>query len=368
MNIPFVSIGKQFEPLKEEFIQVFKEIGASGQYIMGEALEDFENEIANYCETKYALGLANGSDALFLALKAMDIGEGDEVITCPNSFIASAWVIESTKAKTVFVDCAEDYNIDVNKIEDAITSKTKAILPVHLTGRPAHMDEINNIAKKNGLRVLEDSAQAIGAKYKGKRVGGLGDAAGFSLHPLKNLGVIGDGGVFTTNDEHLYETVKKLRNHGLKNRDECELWGFNSRLDALQARIASIKLKHLDNWNNRFREIADIYRENLSDIVVTPIDFDHEESVYHNFVIRVEAEIRDKLMDFMLSKGVETKIHYPIPIHLQECSKNLEYKAGDFPRTEAYAKEMISLPIYPELNDSEIDIVINTLKDFFNKI
>ncbi len=365
MNIPFVSIGKQFEPLKEEFIRVFEEIGVSGQYIMGEALEDFENEIADYCETKYALGLANGSDALFLALKAMNIGEGDEVITCPNSFIASAWVIESTKAKTVFVDCSEDYNIDVNKIEDAITPRTKAIIPVHLTGRPADMDEINRIAERNGLKVVEDSAQAIGAKYKGKRVGGLGDAAGFSLHPLKNLGVIGDGGVFTTNDQYLYNTVKKLRNHGLKNRDECELWGFNSRLDALQARIASIKLKHLDNWNNRFREIADIYRKNLSDLVITPVDLNHEEPVYHNFVIRVEAEIRDKLMEFMLSKGVETKIHYPIPIHLQECSKNLSYKVGDFPKTESYAKEMISLPIYPELNDSEIEIVIKTLKDFF---
>ncbi len=366
MKVPFVSIGKQFDPLKEEFIQVFEEIGSSGQYIMGEALEDFENEIANYCQTKYALGLANGSDALFLALKAMNVGEGDEVITCPNSFIASAWVIESTKAKTVFVDCAEDYNIDVNKIEDAITSKTKAIIPVHLTGRPADMDEINDIAKNNNLYVVEDSAQAIGAKYKGKRVGGLGDAAGFSLHPLKNLGVIGDGGVFTTNEKHLYETVKKLRNHGLKNRDECELWGFNSRLDALQARIASIKLRHLENWNKRFREIADIYRQNLCDLVITPNDLDHEEPVYHNFVIRVEANIRDKLMDFMMNKGVETKIHYPIPIHLQECSKNLGYSIGDFPKTENFAKEMISLPIYPELENSDLDIVVGTLKEFFN--
>ncbi|MDA8854507.1 aminotransferase class I/II-fold pyridoxal phosphate-dependent enzyme, partial [Gammaproteobacteria bacterium] len=196
MKVPFVSISRQYKFLRKEFTEAFDEIGLSGQYIMGDTLDNFEKEIADYCGTKYALGVANGSDALFLALKAMDIGEGDEVITCPNSFIASAWVIESTKAKSVFVDCSEDYNMDVRKLEKAITDKTKAIIPVHLTGRPAPMDEINAIAKKYNLYVLEDSAQAIGARYKGRRVGGLGDAAGFSLHPLKNLGVIGDGGVF----------------------------------------------------------------------------------------------------------------------------------------------------------------------------
>lgn len=365
MKVPFVSIGKQYEFLRKEFTEAFDEVGMSGQYIMGDNLDNFEKEIANYCETKYALGVANGSDALFLALKAMDIGEGDEVITCPNSFIASAWVIESTKAKSVFVDCLEDYNMDFNKLEKAITDKTKAIIPVHLTGRPAPMDEINEIAKKHNLFVLEDSAQAIGARYKGRRVGGLGDAAGFSLHPLKNLGVIGDGGVFTSNNKDLYETVKKLRNHGLKNRDECELWGFNSRLDSLQAKLASIKLKHLDSWNNRFREIAKMYRDGLSNLVHTPQDLSHEEPVYHNFVIRVDQNIRDNLMSFLLEKGVETKIHYPIPIHLQECAKNLNYSNGDFPLSEKYALEMISLPIYPELSNKEVEIVIKSVREFF---
>jgi dTDP-4-amino-4,6-dideoxygalactose transaminase len=255
--------------------------------------------------------------------------------------------------------------MDVTKLESAITKKTKAIIPVHLTGRPAPMDEINKIAKKYNLYVLEDSAQAIGARYKGKRVGGLGDAGGFSLHPLKNLGVIGDGGVFTTNNKDLYEIVKKLRNHGLKNRDECELWGFNSRLDSLQAKLASIKLKHLNSWNDRFREIANNYREGLSDIVHTPYDLSHEEPVYHNFVIRVDQKIRDNLMSFLLEKGIETKIHYPIPIHLQECASNLNYSKGDFPLSEKFALEMISLPIYPELSNEEIAAVIKSVREFF---
>jgi dTDP-4-amino-4,6-dideoxygalactose transaminase len=363
MKIPFVSIDRQYNSLKNEFIDTFHKIGASGQYIMGDVLDQFEKEIADYCGTDFALGLANGSDALFLALKAMGVGEGDEVITCPNSFIASAWVIEAAKAKTVFVDCAKDYNIDFSLIEQAITPATKAIIPIHLTGRPAPMNEITTLAEKFGLYVLEDSAQAIGAKYHGNRVGSLGDAAGFSLHPLKNLGVLGDGGVFTTNNEELYKSVKKLRNHGLKNRDECELWGFNSRLDSLQAGLASIKLKKLDSWNNRFREIADFYRDNLKDIVITPSDKSYEEPVYHNFVIRVDP--RDALMTYLNSKGVDTKIHYPIPIHLQECAKNLNYKKGDFPNTELFASQMISLPIYPELTDNEIEYVVKAIKSFF---
>ncbi|MDA7602382.1 DegT/DnrJ/EryC1/StrS family aminotransferase [Gammaproteobacteria bacterium] len=363
MKVPFVSIGRQYDFLRDEFIRTFDEVGSSGQYIMGSGLSEFETKIASYCETKYALGLANGSDALFLALKAMGIGEGDEVITCPNSFIASAWVIEATQARTVFVDCAEDYNIDFSKIEEAINPNTKAIIPVHLTGRPSPMDEIKEIALKYNLHILEDSAQAIGAKYKGNKVGSLGDGAAFSLHPLKNLGVMGDGGVFTTNNEELYQTVKKLRNHGLKNRDECEIWGFNSRLDSLQAELASIKLNHLDTWNLRFREIAEFYRSNLKDLVITPVDKPHEESVYHNFVIRVDN--RDKLMDSLLSAGIETKIHYPIPIHLQECSKNLGYNKGDFPLTELFASQMISLPIYPELTDGEVEYVVATTRSYF---
>lgn len=365
IKVPFVSLERQYLPLKDEFLHAFDEICSSGQYIMGDALDVFESEIAQYCETDYALGLANGSDALFLALKAMNIGYGDEVITCPNSFIASAWVIEATKARTVFVDCDYDFNIDTNKIEEAINDKTRAIIPIHLTGRPAKMDEINEIACKYNLQVIEDSAQAIGARYKGKRVGALGDAAGFSLHPLKNLGIIGDGGFFTTNDKSLYEKVKKLRNHGLKNRDECEMWGFNSRLDSLQAKLASIKLRHLDSWNERFRAIASTYRDNLNDIVITPKDSIDEESVYHNFVIRVDKEIRNNLMEYLLTKGVETKVHYPIPIHLQECAFNLDYKNGDFPNAENFALEMISLPIYPELNEEELNYVISSIKEYF---
>ena len=363
MKVPFVSIGKQYESLRSEFTKAFDEVGSSGQYIMGEILEEFEASFAEYCGTNFALGVANGSDALFLSLKAMDIGEGDEVITCPNSFIASAWVIEATKAKPVFVDCANDFNIDYTKIEDAISPKTKAILPIHLTGRPAPMTEIINIASHHNLYVLEDAAQAIGANYKGKRVGSLGDAAGFSLHPLKNLGIMGDGGVFTSSNKELYEKVKKLRNHGLKNRDECEIWGFNSRLDALQAKLATIKLNYIEKWNDRFKSIARFYKAELDELLITPTDKPHEDPVYHNFVIRVES--RDKLMMFLLSEGIETKIHYPIPIHLQECAKNMNYVLGDFPKTELFADQMISLPIYPELTDDQVEMVTRAIKSYF---
>ncbi|MEI6790885.1 MAG: DegT/DnrJ/EryC1/StrS family aminotransferase, partial [Myxococcaceae bacterium] len=256
-----------------------------------------------------------------------------------------------------FVDIAEDYNIDVDKIELAITSRTKAIMPVHLTGRSADMDSINNLAKKHNLAVIEDSAQAIGAKYKNKRVGSLGTAAGFSLHPLKNLGVYGDAGLISTCDFELYSKINRLRNHGLKNRDECEIWGYNSRLDPMQAAFALVKLKYLDSWNERHRQIASYYRDNLKNYVWVPEDKSYEESVYHNFVIKLEK--RDELSRYLEQHGIGTRVHYPIPIHMQACAEELGYHRGDFPVTERLAKQILSLPIYPELTDSEVEYVVN---------
>ena len=366
MKVKFVDLKQRYEEEKVELLECVDKTLKKGMLILGDGLRDFEEEVESYTGTRHCIGLNSGTDALMMALWSCGVTKDDEVIHPAISFIATTGAIVHVGATPIFAEVDIDGLIDTDKLETKITQKTKAIMPVHWAGRICNMSKIIEICEKYKLVLIEDSAQAIGAKYKGKRVGGLGDAAGFSLHPLKNLGVIGDGGVFTTNEKHLYETVKKLRNHGLKNRDECELWGFNSRLDALQARIASIKLRHLENWNKRFREIADIYRQNLCDLVITPNDLDHEEPVYHNFVIRVEANIRDKLMDFMMNKGVETKIHYPIPIHLQECSKNLGYSIGDFPKTKNFAKEMISLPIYPELENSDLDIVVGTLKEFFN--
>jgi dTDP-4-amino-4,6-dideoxygalactose transaminase len=363
MKVPFVGLDRQFRNLRGDLTAAFERVGASGIYIMGEELERFEAEAAAYCGTRFALGVANGSDALFLALKALGIGSGDQVITCPNSFIATTWVIVAAGATPVFVDAAPDYNIDPARIEAAITPRTRAILPVHLTGRPADMDEISPIARRHGLAVIEDAAQAIGARYRGRRAGSLGSIGGFSLHPVKNLGVLGDGGLVTTDDPQLRDRIARLRNHGLRDRDHGEVWGYNSRLDALQAAFASVKLRHLDTWNARCRQIAARYRAGLEDLLWVPRDREHEEPVYHNFMVRSDA--RDRLAHHLEEKGVGTRIHYPVPIHLQECARPLGYREGDFPEVEGQTRTILSLPIYPELADEEVSYVIEATRSFF---
>jgi dTDP-4-amino-4,6-dideoxygalactose transaminase len=358
-EVKFVGLKRQFSNLELELTAKFQEVCSSGSYIMGDYLSSFESKMASYLNVKHVIGVGDGSDGLFLIMKALGIGEGDEVITAPNSFIASAWTIVATGAKPVFVDVDEDLNINPSLIENAITNKTKAIMPVHLTGRAAKMDLINKIAKKNNLFVVEDAAQAIGAKFKGEKIGGFSNGASFSLHPLKNLGLYGDGGIISTNDSKLDKDIRVLRNHGLVNRDECTVWGFNSRLDALQASFAEIKLKHLDNWNTRCNEIAQMYFNNLKNVILPVVNKD---SVFHNFVIRTDK--RDELMKFLSNKRIETKIHYPIPIHLQKAAISLGYKNGDFPKTEEFAKTMVSLPIYPELSDEEVNYVIKYVNLF----
>lgn len=363
MNIPFVDLGGQHQPLKEEILNAIAPLLDSGQFILGEPVEKFEAAFAEFCRTKYAIGVGNGTDALILAMKALGIGPGDEVITAPNSFLASASAIALAGAKIVFADVGRDMNLDPVRVRKAITSKTKAIMPVHLTGRPANMDEILKIAGRFGLQVIEDAAQAVGAEYDGNRVGGLGTLGAFSLHPLKNLNACGDGGVITTNDPDLAAWLKKARNHGLKNRDECSFWSQNSRLDTLQAAILSVKLQYLDQWNARRKEIANQYNKQLLKWVVTPEFGEHLSPVFHTYII--QTHYRDQLQTYLAEKGVETKIHYPIPIHQQEAYLATYSEKGSFPETERQSREILSLPVYPQLTDEQVDYVIECVRGCF---
>ncbi|MEN3369770.1 MAG: hypothetical protein V7609_1913 [Verrucomicrobiota bacterium] len=367
MNVPvkYIDLPAQSRSLRAELLAAVARVLDSGEFILGSHVERFEKRFAALSDCKHALGVANGTDAIVMAFKALGVGPGDEVITAANSFLATAAAIALVGAKTVFVDVREDYNIDPDLIEEAITERTKAILPVHLTGKPADMNPILEIARAHKLHVIEDAAQAVGAKYHGKAVGSFGAVGCFSLHPLKNLNACGDAGVMTTDDDSLREKLKKMRNHGLKNRDESEFWGFNSRLDSLQAALLNVKFDHLDEWTDTRRKTADYYREHLQDLVKCPSDQPHEHSVYHTFVI--QAEPRDELQKFLLDAGVETKVHYPIPIHLQPAARELGYRLGDLPVTERLSRTILSLPIYPELSSEQKETVVAVIKSFYKR-
>jgi dTDP-4-amino-4,6-dideoxygalactose transaminase len=362
-HVPFIDLKRQYVFLKDEILKTIDDIFSSGHYILGEAVENFEKKAAHYLECNYVLSVANGTDAIILALKSLNIGQGDEVILPTNSFIATAGAVAAIGAIPVLCDVQPDLNIDVNKIESLISKKTKAIIPVHLTGRPAEMDRIMGIAKEYSLFVIEDAAQSIGARYKNKMSGTIGDVGCFSLHPLKNLHIYGDGGLIATNNEEIYSEIKLLRNHGLVNRDTCLKWGLNSRLDALHAGIGTLGLQYIEKWNQQRRNSAKLYAEKLKYVIKVPVDNSNEYAVYHNFVVHTER--RDELMRFLAENKVETKIHYPIPIHLQPAAKSLGYKLGDFPEAERQARQMMSLPIYSELREDEISYVIETILHFF---
>lgn len=363
-TVPYVNIGLQTQVYKEEVMEEISKVLDSGWYILGPKVAKFEEDFARLCGTRYAVGVNSGTDALFLVMKGLGIGEGDEVIVPTNSFLASASAVALIGATPVFCDVRDDYNIDPEKLEAAITDRTKAIAPVHLTGRPADMNPILEIACNHNLYVIEDCAQAVGAEYHGKPVGSFGIAGGFSLHPLKNLNAAGDGGMITTNSEELYEYLLKARNHGLRNRDECEFWSYNSRLDAIQAAILQVKLKYLDQWNDRRREIAETYHQRLNKYVWTPHDQDFEKAVYHTFIIQTDR--RNDLMNFLKEHGVDSKVHYPISIHLQEAAAYLGYQRGDFPVAEKQMDTILSLPVYPELTDEEVDYVCDIIEKFFS--
>jgi len=362
MQVKFVDLGRQYSELREDILTSFDSISKSGWFVLGPNLEEFEEHFAALCHVKHAIGVANGSDALLLSLLALGIGPGDEVITAPNSFVASAGSIARTGARVVFSDVGDDMNLDPKKLADAITDRTKAIMPVHLTGRVAQMEEIGNIARQNHLKIIEDAAQAVGASRNGRMAGEFGIAAGFSLHPLKNLFVHGDGGVITTSDGSLADSLRVYRNHGLKNRDETAFWGINSRLDEIQAAIAVHKLKVLEQWNRRHREIACCYTEELKDIVTTFEDDPGEVCVYHRYMIRTSQ--RNELQKHLEERGVETKVNYPIPLHLQEAARDLGYGVGSFPVCEQLAETILSLPVHSHLTDDEVNYVIQSIKSF----
>lgn len=363
MQVPYINLGLQHQKDKQTILNKVSELLDSGMFILGDEVKQFEDRFATLCGTKYAVGVANGTDALVLALQALGIGKGDEVITAPNSYLASGSSIALCGATPVFADVRNDYNIDPEKVIEKITERTKAIIPVHLTGRPAAMDEINEIAQEHNLFVVEDAAQAVGASYKGQSVGGLSDIACFSLHPLKNLSAIGDAGIMTTNDKEIYEWLLKARSHGMKSRDECEFWSMNSRLDAVQAAILNVKINNLEGWTNRRRSIAAKYIQELGDIVHVPQEKEYEKSVYHTFIIMTDQ--RDELQSFLKEHGVDSKIHYPIAIHQQDAALELNSAQEKYPETERQVAQILSLPVYPELTDDQVDYVCKQVQAFF---
>lgn len=362
-TVPYAALGHEASWVKEEMSRAFDSVIDGGHYVLGPEVASFEREFAAYCQTRYAVGVSNGTSALLLTLKALGLKEGDEVITAPNSFIASASSIALAGGRPVFADIRPDGNIDPQQIEAAITPRTRALMPVHLTGRLARMPEILTIAKRHRLMVLEDSAQAVGAKLDGKAAGSWGDAAGFSLHPLKNLRVFGDGGMVTTQNEEVAERIKISRSHGLVTRERCDGWSLNARLDELQAALASIQLRHLNEWTEKRRILAFRYNRLLKPYVQVPEEGIGEYHVYQTYV--VQAERRDQLLTFLRENGVEALIHYATPIHLQPAARSLGYSAGDFPNTMRYVGRILSLPLYPSMTQGQQDHVVELIADFY---
>ncbi len=367
MHIPFVDLRAQYASLAPEVQRAISDVFERGDFVLGEAVALFEGEFAAYCEAEHAVGVDSGTSALELALRALGIGPGDEVITVANTFVATASAISCTGARPVFVDInPATYNMDVSRIEEAVTTRTTAIIPVHLYGQPADMDSILEIAQRHNLAVIEDACQAHGARYKGRRVGSLGHAAAFSFYPSKNLGGCGDGGMLVTGDHGIAERVRMLRNHGQRVKYQHLVQGYNHRLDTIQAAILRVKLKHLDAWNALRRKHAQMYGALLGpDLVATPAEMDYAEAVYHLYVIR--AQERDSLQAHLRSKGVETGIHYPIPIHKQPAYQDLAYDKQRLPVTEACAREVLSLPMYPELTSAQIESVVEAIKGSIEK-
>jgi dTDP-4-amino-4,6-dideoxygalactose transaminase len=362
-KIPYINLSDQWETEKEELLPLIDNVLGSGQYVGGEELERFELNIARFCEVKHAAALNSGTDALMFALLLSGIKKGDEVITPPNSFIASTASIIHVGAKPVFVDVLPNQNLDPSRIEDAITKNTKAIMPVHLTGRICDMDPINDIAKRHNLIVIEDAAQAIGSKYKGRLSGSFGDVGCFSTHPLKNLNACGDGGFITTNNEKLFNRIKTLRNQGMSNRNIVDNFGLVSRMDNIQATILNFRLKKLQKVINKRRENAKRYIEGIDQSkLFIPQELDHEFNSYHTFVIQTRR--RDELKSFLSKNGIGSAIHYPIPIHLQPASSNLGYKIGDFPVTEKQSEKILTLPINQTLTSDDLDRIINVINSF----
>ncbi len=366
MAIPLVDLKAQYRSIGDEVNGAIQRVIDNTSFILGEEVSSFEDRFAAFCRTEYAVGTSSGTSALHLALLACGVGPGDEVITVPHTFTATGEAIIHAGAMPVFVDVDLDsYNIAPDQIEAAITEKTKAILPVHLYGRPAEMDPIMAIAERHKLAVIEDAAQAHGAEYRGRSVGSIGHAACFSFYPGKNLGAYGDGGAVVTNDEQIAEKVRLLRNHGRREKYEHITVGYGYRLDALQAAILKLKLGHLNEWNEQRRANADTYRELLQGLdLVLPRNSQHLKSVYHLFVVRNPR--RDALLEHLRSNEIFAGVHYPIPLHLHPAYRHLGYQRGDFPDAEQAAREVLSLPMYPELSPAQMARVARGVRAFLS--
>lgn len=365
MKVEFCSFRPMHNEIRNELDDAYKRVMDSSYFIHGKECELFEKEFAEYCGAKYCVGVATGLDAIYLILKALNIGNGDEVIVPSNTYIATALAVSYVGATPVFVEPEIDnYNIDVSKIEEKITNKTKAIIAVHLQGRAADMDAINDIAKKHGLKVIEDAAQAHGAKYKGKRVGTLSDAAAFSFYPGKNLGALGDAGCVVTNNKEIADMVRALGNYGSDYKYHHIYKGTNSRLDEMQCAFLRAKLPHLEKWNEFRRNVADRYLKEIKNPLITlPVKSDEVyEHIYHVFVIRCDR--RDELEKHLNDNGILTVKHYPIPMHLQQAYSDLGLKEGDLPIAEEISKTVLSIPMFYGMTNEEIDYVIETINNF----
>jgi len=367
LSVPALDLKAQYQTIREEIDQAIRSVVESQYFVLGPEVSNFEEEVARYCAVEHGIGCASGSDALLLPLMALDVGVGDEVITSPYTFFATGGAIWRTGARPVFVDIdPTTFNIDPSLIEAAITPRTKAIIPVHLYGQTAEMDAINAIAQAHGLPVIEDAAQAIGASYKGKRTGGLGDLAAFSFYPSKNLGGFGDAGMVTTDNPELARRIGRLRVHGMEPKYYHHEVGFNSRIDALQAAVLRVKLRHLDAWTEGRRAVAERYQGLFAEVpsakdVVLPTETQGHFHVFNQYVIRVPAADRDTLREQLSARRIGTEVYYPVPLHLQSCFASLEHAVGDFPHSEAAARETLALPMYPELTEAAQRHVVHSI-------
>jgi len=366
-QVPFLDLRAATRELREEIDAAIARVVDSGSFLLGKELEAFEGEFAKYVGVRHCIGVGNGLDALHLSLRALGVGPGDEVLVPSNTYIATWLAVTYAGAKPVPIEPDErTYNIDPAGLEAAITKKTKAVIPVHLYGQPADMDAIQDIAKSHKLWVVEDAAQAHGARYKGKRLGGIGDAAGWSYYPGKNLGALGDGGAVTTNNSELAERIRTLRNYGSAVKYFHEVKGFNTRLDEIQAAVLRVKLRHLDDWNDRRRKVAAFYIRELGNFNLTlPSVPDWAEPVFHLFVVR--SKRRDDLQRHLKSAGINTLIHYPLPPHLQAAYSDLGLTAGSLPISERIQAEVLSLPMGPQLSESQAATVVRAIQEFSNQ-
>lgn len=369
MAIKFLDLPSQYQSIKKEIDEVLREVIDSQYFILGEKVQTLEAEIAEYCNTNRAIGVASGTDALLISMRALGVGHGDEVITTPFTFFATAGAIWNLGAKPVFVDILPDtFNMEPGQIEDAITDKTKAMVPVHLFGQMADMDPIMEIAKRHEIPVVEDACQSIGSEYKGKKAGSIGATGAFSFFPSKNLGGFGDGGIITANQEELAEKIVALRTHGGTRQYYHDMVGYNSRLDALQAAVLSIKLKYLDKWHEARRENAYRYNEAFVDLpLVTPTELPEIYCIYNQYTIRILNGQRDEFREYLKERGIPTAVYYPLPLHLQPCFGDLGYQKGDFPIAEKASEEVVSLPVYPELPDEQQEKIIEVIESFYKK-